>query len=403
MALSTRSIALIGVGVAIVAGLTYVAIREEPVPVDLAAVTRGPLEITINADGQTKVRDIYEVASPIMGTAMRSPVSAGDPVIADETVVAIVRPPSAGLLDERSRLQAEAALRETIAAQQVAIADLEQANEAQIFAQSQFDRTQTLVSKGVASISRLESDTQRLHLADAALAAAQARIEMAQSAVGRAEAALLAPAPAETAPDSCCIELVAPSDGVILTVAAISQRPVGIGTPLVTIGDPRQLELVADILSNDAVRLAPGALAYVERWGGADALLARLDRIDPKAHTKISALGIEEQRVDAYFSLTSPAEDRPGLGHGYSVFLKIVEWRADDVVQIPLSSVFRSGEDWAVFIAQDGLATKRIVTLGRRNSQMSEVLSGLEPGEMVITHPSDSIATGVTLVERSSL
>jgi HlyD family secretion protein len=403
MAYSTRTLVLIGIGVTLVAGLSYVSFRTDPVAVDLASVTRGPLEVTINADGQTQVRELFEVSSPIAGTALRSPVSEGDTVRAGETLVAIVRPSSSGLLDARAQLEAEAGLQEALAARQVAQADLKQAEETQRFAQSQFDRTQALVSRGVASITQMEDDTQRLAVANATIEAAQARLEMSDGRIERSRASLLNPNDAGAAPDSCCIQLTSPTDGVVLSVAAISKRPVAIGTPLVSIGNPEQLELVADILSNDAVRLKPGALAYVERWGGDQVLEARLERIDPKARTKVSALGIEEQRVDAYFGLISPEEAYPNLGDGFSVFLRIVEWRAEDALQVPLSAVFRNGSDWAVFVAMDGVAQKRAVSLGRRNDRMVEVLNGLEPAEQVVTHPSDAIATGVTLVERSQL
>jgi HlyD family secretion protein len=403
MSYSTRTLVLIAVGVTLVAGLSYVSFRTDPVPVDLAMVTRGPLEVTINADGQSQVRDLFEVASPISGTAMRSPVAKGDIVRADETVVAIVRPASSGLLDARSQLQAEAALQEALAARHVAQADLKQAEETARFAKFQFDRTQALVTRGVASITRLEDDTQRLAVANATLEASQARLEMADGAIERARATLLAPENAETPAENCCVQVKAPSNGVVLSVAAISERPVTIGAPLVSIGDPGQLELVADILSNDAVRLSPGALAYVERWGGEGVLEATLDRIDPKARTKVSALGIEEQRVDAYFLLTTPIEQRPNLGDGFSVFLRIIEWRADDTLQVPLSAIFRQGDGWAVFVSLEGVAERRSVTLGRRNHRMVEVLSGLEASEQVVTHPSDDITAGVSLVERSQL
>lgn len=403
MAYSTRTIILSGVGIALIAGLAVVTFREDPVPVDLADVTRGTLEITVNADGETRVRDLYEVASPIAGTALRSPVEVGDKVTKGETVVASVQPSSSALLDERSRLQAEAALQEALAARNVAEADLQQAEETLAFAQSQFDRTKALVTRGVASITRLEDDTQRLKVADATRVAAKARLDMADGSIERARASLVDPGTTDNATTNCCIDLLAPADGVILAVSAISQRPVAIGTPLVSIGDPGDLELVADILSGDAVRLQPGALAYVERWGGDGILEARLDRIDPKARTKVSALGIEEQRVDAYFTLTSPPEERAGLSDGFSAFLRIVEWRSEDVIQLPLSAVFRNGADWAVFVAIDGIAQLRPVTLGRRNGQMTEVLSGLDVGERVVTHPSDALATGVSLIERSEL
>ncbi len=332
MAYSTRTLVLTGIGIALVAGLSYVSFSIDPVPVDLASVTQGPLEVTINADGESQVRDLFEVASPIAGTALQAPVAQGDPVTEGETIVAIVRPAASGLLDARAQLQAEAALQEVLAAKHVAEADLKQAKETQAFAQSQFDRTKALVARGVTSITRLKDETQRLAVANAANEAAQARINMSQGAIDRVRANLMPPEERDLTVEQCYINLTAPADGVVLSMAAISERPVAIGTSLVSIGDPKQIELVADILSSDAVRLAPGAPAYVERWGGDHALEARLDRIDPRAHTKVSALGIEEQRVDAYFTLTSPPEDQPSLGDGFSVFLRIIEWRSEDAL-----------------------------------------------------------------------
>ncbi len=403
MSSSTRTLILLALGAGALIALAVISLRNDPVPVDLAQVTRVRLEVTVNADGTARVRDLYEVAAPIAGTALRSPVEVGDPVTKGETIVAIVQPASVGLLDARARLQAEAALQEAQAARHVAQADLVQARETQAFAQAQFDRTQALVTRGVASVTRLEVDAQQLAVARAGTEAAQARVDMADGAVDRARATLLDPAQSTPVEGSCCVELRAPADGVVLSVAAMSRRPVTIGAPLVSIGNPDDLELVADILSHDAVRLPPGARAYVERWGGPQVLQAQLDRIDPSARTKVSALGIEEQRVDAYFTLTSPHAARPGLGDGFSVFLRIVVWEADDVVQIPLSAAFRSGEDWAVFVANGDVAEKRLVKLGRRNARQAEVQAGLVPGERVVTHPSDAITDGARLVERTQL
>lgn len=400
---SRRTLILLALGAALIGGLAFVSFRDDPVAVDTVEVIRGPLEITINADGQTRVRNLFEVASPIAGTALRSPVDVGDRVQAGETVVAVVQPSSSGLLDTRSRLQAEAAVQEALAARHVAQADLRQAIETETFAQSQHTRTKALVNRGVASITRLEDDTQRLSVATSAVEAAEARIEMVDGTIERARASLIEPTQTDQRASSCCVELTAPADGVILSVSAISERPVGIGTSLVSIGDPKDLELVADILSNDAVRLHPDALAYIERWGGSEVLKARLDRIDPKARTKVSALGIEEQRVDAYFTLTSPYADRKNLGDSFSVFLRIVEWRADDVKQIPLSATFRSNGQWSVFVDDNRVAQLRAIELGKRNDRMTEVRSGLEEGEKVIMHPSGSVLDGVTLVDRSAL
>lgn len=403
MSSTKRTASLVTLGALLVAGLGYVAFRDAPVPVDTVAVRFDALEVTINADGHAQVRDLYEVAAPITGMALRSPVSIGDPVIAGETIVARVQPSASGLLDARSRLQAEAALQEALAARHVAQADLRQAEETRIFAASQYDRTQALVTRGVASVTQLEDQAQRLAVAEATVAAANARIEMADGSIDRARASLLDTADAASTGADCCIELTAPATGVILSIGTISRRPVSTGTPLLSIGDPTDLELVADILSRDAVRLKPGATAYVERWGGDTTLQARLERIDPKARTQVSALGIEEQRVNATFTLVSPLAEREALGDGFSVFLRVIEWRRDDVTQIPLSAIFRLGDGWGVFVDDGGVAQQRLVTLGHRNSQMIEVLGGLVPGERVVTHPSDALADGIPIIERSAL
>ncbi|MCO4848860.1 MAG: TolC family protein [Yoonia sp.] len=403
MELSVRTYVLSGLGIALVAGLGIVSFRDNPIPVDLATVTRGPLEITINADGHTQVRDLFEVASPISGTALRSPVQVGDLVQAGQTVVAVLQPASSALLDDRSRRQAEAVLQEALASRHVAQADLHQVEEALTFSRSQFERTRALVESGVASLTRLEDGNQQVVLAQAAVEAAQARIEMADGTIERARASLLQPQEIGTASTTCCIDVRAPANGVILSVASLSERPIAVGAPLVSIGDVQHLELVADILSSDAVRLNLGALAYVERWGGDMPLRAQLDRIVPRAYTRVSALGIEEQRVDAYFVLTSESEDRIGLGDGFAVFLRIVEWRAENVVQIPLSATFRVGDDWGVFVLSEGRAHLRTVTLGRRNARVTEVQNGLDPSELVVTHPSDAITDGVSIAQRTEL
>lgn len=403
MSLSSRTVGLSILGAAIVGALAYVSFRDDPVAVDLHTITRGPLEVTVDADGKTRIRDLFEVAAPISGTALRSPVEVGDDVTGGETIVAIVEPIAPSLLDARTRLQGEASLQEARAALNVAETDLRKSQEDEVFAQSQFDRVQTLVERNVSSITRLEDASQKLAIAKAGVEAARARIEMAKGTLERVEAGLLAPGAVAASEDSCCVELRAPVDGKVLSIDTISERPVISGTQLLTIGDPTNLELVADLLSGDAVRLVPGAFARVERWGGMGTLDAELDRIEPVARTKVSALGIEEQRVDAIFNLTSPLEDRASLGDGFSVFLRVREWYSDDVLRVPLSALFRANEDWAVFVVNDGLATLRVIQLGHRNTRFAEVLTGLEAGEVVITHPSSDAADGVSVIDRSEI
>lgn len=404
MHLRPRSIVLIALGLLITGSLAYVAFRQDPVPVDLATVERGPMRVTVDADGRTRIRDIYEIASPIAGTALRSPVHVGDRVTAGKTVVARVEPVAPPLLDARSRLQAEAGVREAEGALAVAESRVRQAEEDLALAQSQFERTQRLVIADVAAVSQLEDAEQRLAVRKAALDAAKSQLSIAESGLARARAALIEPTEnGRTAGESCCIEIHAPIDGQVLSVDVVSEGPVAAGTTLLSVGQPRDLEIVADLLSSDAVRLAPGAPATVERWGGPDPLEARLLSIAPSAHTKVSALGIEEQRVDAVFELVSPPEEREGLGDGFAVFLRVVEWQTDDTVQVPLSALWRDGESWAVFVVEDGVATERVIDIGRRNTRTAQVLSGLEPGETVITHPGDEIADGTEIADRATL
>jgi HlyD family secretion protein len=403
MVWSTRTIGLSLAGAALIGGLAYVAFRQDPVPVDLVTVARAPLSVTIDADGQTRIRNLYEVASPIAGTARRAPVVVGDRVMAGETVVAMVEPVSPALLDARSRAQAEATVAEARAGLEVARSDLRRAEEEEAFARLQFDRTQTLMSRGVTTVTQMETVAQGLAVAEAAVASAQSRVAMSEGTLERAEATLARPDGGADEAEDCCVVLRAPSDGVVLSITTISEHPVLAGAPLLSVGDPADLEIVADILSSDAVRIGPGTRAIVERWGGPDPLEAVLTRIEPAAETRISALGIEEQRVDAVFEIETPPGDRPGLGHGFAVFLRIVEWESDAALQVPLGALFRRDVDWAVFVVEGDVARERIVTLGQRGARQAEILDGLTEGDMIVTHPSDAVTDGVTIVDRSTL
>jgi len=386
---------------ALAAGLLgIVAFRTEPVPVDLAEVTRGPMRVTVDVDGMTRITEIYEVAAPIQGTARRAPVREGDAVRAGKTVVAIIEPAASDPLDPRRRIQAEAEVREAEAALRLARSELRLADEELQLAQSEYDRVRELVERGVASLTRLENAERQFAVRKAARKAAASRVEMAEAGLDRARAALLDPVAGTDSPDSCCLRMTAPVDGRVLEMDVISERPVAPGTRLLSIGAPGELEIVADVLSVDAVRLEPGAPAIVERWGGPAPLKARVRSIEPSAHTKVSALGIEEQHVEVILDLVTPVERRPSLGHGFSVFLRIVKWQARDVLQAPLGAMFRHGEEWAVYVAEDGTARRRVVRIGRRNADTAEIVSGLAAGETVIAHPGERIADGTPIAER---
>lgn len=399
MAQTQRNIILAGFGALVVGGLLFVTLRPEPIAVDLHTVALDDFEITVDVDGETRVAELYEVAAPISGVALRAPVDVGDPVVQGETVVAQVEPSSPGLLDTRSRLQAEAHVREMEAALNVAQSDKTKAQEDLVYAQSQFARVERLVERNVSSITELEAVHQQRAIAEAALEAAEARISQAMSGLDAARAALV-DITTDAASDFCCVPILSPADGVVLELDVVSARPVTAGTRLLSIGDPRALEIVADVLSSDAVRLPAGARASVERWGGAP-LEARLERIEPAGRTKVSALGIEEQRVDAIFEIVSPFEDRPNLGHGFAVFLRVVEHREEEVMLIPLSATFRFGEGWSVFRANGDRAERVAIEIGRRNGRYATVLSGLAEGDRVIEHPSEKLTDGALIVERT--
>lgn len=394
---------LMGVlGFGVLGALGWIALRSEPEPVDLAAIVMAPMVVTVDAEGRTRIRDVFEVAAPIAGTARRAPVEVGDQVTEGDTIVAVVEPAAPALLDARAREQAEAAVREARAALTLAEAQFRQAEEELRYAQTQHDRARTLTERGVATLTALEDASQLLSIRLAAREAARSNVEMATSALARIQAALIAPGVPGSARDSCCVTIRAPISGTVLSVAVVSETPVAAGTPLLTIGDPANLEIVADLLSSDAVGLAPGARATVERWGGPDPLDARLRSLDPSAHTRVSALGIEEQRVNAVLDLLGPPGAQSGLGDGYYVYLRIVTWETDAALQVPLAALFRHQGGWAVYRVVDDTAQLSPVTINRRNETMAEVTAGLAADDRVVLHPADRIMQGTAIVARSA-
>ncbi|WP_421906143.1 efflux RND transporter periplasmic adaptor subunit [Mameliella sp.] len=396
---SLRTIGLSAVGLALVGGLAITAFRTDPIPVDTAPLARGALSVTVDADGKTRIREVYEVSSPIAGTVLRLPVAVGDPVAKGVTVVAQVQPAVPTLLDARSRAQAVAALHEAEASVKFAEAEVARTEAQRAFAQSQYNRAKALADRGTASLTALETAAQQLQLAEADKLSADARLAMSRAALESAQAVLVDPEQ-DPGEDDCCLPILAPADGVVLSVEGESARPVLAGAPLLSIGDPEDLEIVVDLLSSQATRLAPGAPAQVDRWGGEGALAAELRLIEPAARTVVSALGIEEQRVDAVLDFTSPPEIRAGLGQAFSVFVRIEEWRTEDALLIPLSAIFRREGQWFTYVLADGIARETAIEIGRRDGRSAEVLAGVRAGDRVILHPPDTVADGIEVVER---
>ena len=388
------------VGFVVLAGL-LVSFRPRPLPVDLVRVESGPLERTVRDEGETRVVDVFVLSAPITGRLRRIEVEPGDRVTRGETVIAEIEPTDPDLLDPRSEAEARAQLSAADSAAALARAELEKAQAELDFARSEIERSRELARDGTLSRRDLEEDETALKGRIAALAAAQANVQVREYELKRVRAQLLSPQELEQNRANCgCVVLSSPVDGQILRVLRESEGVVQAGTGLVEIGDPVELEIVVDLLSMDAVRVEPGQRAHIRNWGGDGPLEARVQRVEPFGFTKVSALGIEEQRVNVVLDLVSPAADWARLGHGYQVDVAIVLWSADDVLKVPLTALFRQGELWAVFVRENGDAVVRTVEVGNRTDAEAEILGGLSVGEEIVVYPSEGIAPGVSIAGR---
>jgi HlyD family secretion protein len=385
--------------VLLVAGMIY-AFRGEPEPVDVAAVTRGPLVVTVDDEGETRVHDVFTVSAPIAGRVQRTQLHVGDAVEAGRTIVARIEPADPALLDPRARAEAEAAVRTAEAAARYARAERERAVAEEDFAAAEVRRMRELHAKGVASEQAIDEAERKHRTAVAAVNASDAAIKMRDHELARARAALMTPTK-DPGAACACVDLHAPVSGQVLSIAEKSEAVVQTGTPLLEIGDPAQIEIVADYLSNEAVSLRAGQRAIIDGWGGAP-LNAIVQRIEPTGFTKVSALGIDEQRVNVILNLTDPREAWQSLGHGYRVDVRVIVWQSDAVDIVPLTALFRHGDGWALFIDDGGRARLRPVVIGHRAGLKVEVVDGVAPGEPIIVNPSGRIEDGTRVQRRAS-
>ena len=386
----------------VVFGIVY-ALMPAPVGVDIATIGRGPLEVTVDEEGVAEIRDVFRVSAPIAGKLNRIPLHVGEEVVKDKTAVASIQPVEPSLLDARTQRELQAAVDAAKAAVGLAEAQLKSAEASERLAASDLDRAKQLAETGAISARALEKAVTDLDTAHAAVEQARANLALRQSELASAEARLFQPGDIDKGADgNCCVPVLSPIDGVVLTLLAESEQVVAAGAPLVEVGDPRNMEVVVHLLSSDAVEIRPGATATLTEWGGEGELNAHVRRIDPAAYTKVSALGIEEQRVDATLDIADPYEKWEGLGHQYRVMAHIRTWRGGDVVQVPVGALFRRGADWQVFRVVGGKAVLTKVLLGHRNNRSAEVLSGLGEGDTVVLHPSDRVVDGVSVTAREN-
>ena len=377
-------------------GLIIWAFMPRPVVVELAEIGPQTIEVSVEEEGEARIREVYTVSATIAGKLSRISLHAGDPVVAHETVVASIGPAAPAFLDSRSRAVAAATAAAAGSAVDLARAELAQAEATLDYMTSEANRARALFEKSAISERGLANAVLEQKTAQATVDSARANLAVRERQQDSAEAALTVVAGAAT--DSCCLQLVAPVSGRVLRVLTENEQVVQVGTPILEIGNPGNLEIVVDLLSRDAVRVQEGAKAEITGWGGAP-IAARVERVEPVATAKVSALGIDERRVEIFLTLTGDPKDWLLLGHGFRVIARIALRREEDVLAIPVGALFRDGSDWAAYVLRDGRARLQTITLGERNERFAQVLAGLQPKDQVILHPCDLVLDGIRVAQ----
>jgi HlyD family secretion protein len=381
----------------IVAALAY-GFRAQPRLVDTAEAKRAPMKVTIEEEGKTRVIDRYVITAPVSGTVCRVDLDVGDPVEKNEVLVNI-NPLQSQALDPRSHAEARAKVAAAESALRAAEQTVHSARADADLAGSELTRLQPLAKQGHVSQERLDQARAAERSTAAALRSAVFAVEVAKHELEAARTALRYTGNQSTSQDDT-VQVLAPVSGRILKLQQECEGVVSRGQPLLEIGDTRSLEIETDVLSADAVQIKPGMAVLYERWGGEKPLTGQVRRVEPVGFTKISALGVEEQRVLVISDITSDAKQWQTLGDGYRVESRFILWEGQDVLQIPASALFRYDDQWALFVMENNKAIRRAVEVGQRNGLSAQILEGLAEGEAVITHPDDTIENDVRVKRR---
>ncbi|HVM50346.1 MAG TPA: efflux RND transporter periplasmic adaptor subunit [Candidatus Acidoferrum sp.] len=371
-------------GAAVLVGVIVAGLWPQPVPVETARVARGTLQATVNEEGKTRIKQRFVVSAPVTGQLRRIPFKAGAEVQAGQTVLAVIDPLSPAMLDARARALAEAS-RDTAAA------NLEKFRATHTFATSELRRFEKLYAEKTVAIQELEAAQMREASAAKEEAAGQSALRQAE-----AELAEFTPNDSRTDPVRPPTEVTSPVSGRVLRVFEENARVVTSGTPLLEVGDPADLEVVIEVLSRDGAAISPGTPVELEQWGAAGAtnLLARVRLVEPAAFTKVSALGVEEQRVNVVADFLTPPEQRRSVGDAFRVEARIIVWQAEDALKVPAGALFRQGDQWAAFVVSEGRARLRPVTVGRSSGTETQILEGLKEGEEVVLYPGSRVHAG---------
>lgn len=385
--------------VAILGWIVY-GFLPESVAVDVAVVRRGSLEITVDDDGETRIGEKYVVSAPVSGKMLRIQLDAGDPVIRDETELAQIKPVDPELLDVRTRAESQARVRAAEAALQQANAAVQRGKEALRLAEQDYQRAKSLKNKNAISRSEYDVAESRYRMALADLRSAEFSVRVSTYEIDQAEAALRYTLPSEDDTfDETTFRIVSPITGHVLNVFNEDATVVTAGMDVMELGDPKDIEIKIDVLSIDAVKIRPGNRVYIEHWGGEPTLIGTVRLVEPAAFLKVSALGVEEKRVNVIVDFVTPWEQRKTLGDGFRIEARIVVDQTDpESLKVPAGALFREGEQWFLFRVIDRTAVRTAVTIGKSNGLETEMVRGVDQSDRVIDHPPDNVLDGTSVV-----
>jgi HlyD family secretion protein len=394
-----RALFVIGVILLVVAATIY-GFLPKAVEVDLVAVSRGPLQVMIEEEGRTRLKERFVVSAPTAGYVRRIDAKVGDPVRKGQTVVAL-EPLRSQPLDPRSRAEAEATAFAAQAGLNAAIEKERAAAADADYMEKRLERIANLYSKRYVAQDQWDQAASEAKKARAVQLSAKAAVDVSRSELDRAKTVLKNFPPGGMAEKANTVYVSSPVSGDVIKIYRESEGAVNVGEPLLEIGDSKNLEVRVELLSSDAVKIKKGGMVLFKRWGGEGTLTGMVRIVEPAGFTKVSSLGVEEQRVLVIAEFTSPPETWRLLGDGYRLEAHFVVWEGKDVLQIPASGLFRSGTEWAVFVEDNGKARQRTLVVGQRNGLTAEIISGLREKERVVAHPDDSIKNGTPIRSRS--
>jgi len=389
----TRRLPWLGGG--LFALLIVIGLWPKPQPVEVAVVMRGDLAVTVDEEGMTRLKNHYVIFSPVAGQLQRIGLKPGAVVEAGRTVLATLETKGADLLDARGEAQARAQVQAARARRELAAARLESARAVAALAAEERDRLRALRAAGSIAQQEIDAGETRAITAQQDVRAGEFALQVAGFELAQAQAVLLRGQSVGAAARGEPLVITSPVNGRVLRVFQESERSVPAGFPLLEIGDPADLEARIEVLSREGVAIQPGARVQLEQWGGGEPLAARVRLVEPSAFTKISALGVEEQRVNVIVDLTDPLAKRPTLGDAYRVEARIVTWEGRNLLKVPTGALFQRGESWQAFVLDGGTARRRTLRIGHSNGLEAEVIEGLHEGDQVIVYPGDKIADGV--------